>query len=281
MSKFLSLGAGALAVVYSLFIHYYFITDTLIRLLSIMLPLLYIVSFGFSYTKITNRKLYEIIFGVFAITSFVLLYVAYRLSFNSDYVILMLAIFSIILIAIPTTKQLLIYFGLIFIPLEVALFMLEMSVGFTLLISLSFGAVFILSYMVSKQKNGLSYRSSQNAKILKMLVNNTNDSMFLVDFFSNEIQDANENTKEIFGLDNADEFFSKSYYDLFTEEGFIEARRKKIAQKIDEEGYYQTDAMFRRKDGSNFLGRLHLSPFEALNKKYYLLQIKNIAVRKL
>ncbi len=281
MSKFLSLGAGALAIVYTLFIHYYFEADSLVRLLSMMLPILFFISFLFSFSKMTNKKLYHIIFGVFIATSLIILYGAYSLAFESDYIILMLAIFSVILVALPTTNQLLIYFGLIFIPLEVALFLSEAAVGFTLLISLSFGAVFTLSYIVSRNKNSLSYRSSQNAKILKTLVNNTNDSMFLVDFFSNEIQDANENTKDIFGLDETDEFLSKSYYQLFTEQGFIDSRRDKITQKINDDGYYQTDAMFRRRDGSNFLGRLHLSPFEALNKKYYLLQIKNIAVRKL
>lgn len=281
MFKTLSLGAGALAVVYSLFILYYFTAETSIRLLSLVMPVMYLASFLFSFTKITNKKLYEIIFGVFIITSLALLYVAYCLSFNSEYIILMLAIFGVILVALPTTKQLLIYFGLIFIPLEVALFLSETSVGFALLVSLSFGAIFILSYVISKQKNALNYHSSQNAKILKTLVNNTNDSIFLVDFFTNEIKDINENTKEIFGLEDTDEFLSKHYYELFTEKGFIDARRDKITQKISDDGYYQTDAMFRRKDGSNFLGRLHLSPFEALNKKYYLLQIKNIAVRKL
>ena len=277
----MSVGAGVLAVVHFLFIHYYFKASTLLSILSLVLPAMFFISFLFSFTQLTNKKLYEIIFGVFITTSLIMLYIAYSLSFNSEYIILMLAVFGVILVAIPTTKQLLMYFVLILLSLEVALFLSEISVGFTLLVSLSFGAIFTLTYMISMQKNALSYHSTQNAKILKTLVNNTTDSMFLVDFFSNEIQDANENTKDIFGLENADEFFSKSYYQLFTEEGFIEARRKKIAEKMDEEGYYQTDAMFRRKDGSNFLGRLHLSPFEALNKKYYLLQIKNIAVRKL
>jgi PAS domain S-box-containing protein len=281
MSKTLSLGAGALAIVYSFFIHYYFKADATIRLLSLILPVLYIVSFGCSFSKITNKKLYEIIFGVFVITSLILLYTAYCMSFNSEYIILMLAIFGVILVALPTTKQLLIYFGVTFIPLEVALFLSETSIGFTLLISLSFGAIFVLSYIISKQKNALSYRSSQNAKVLKTLINNTNDAIFLVDFYTNEIQDTNENTKDIFGLNDTEEFFTKHYYELFTEKGFIDAKRDKITQKMADDGYYQTDAMFRRKNGSNFLGRLHLSSFEALNKKYYLLQIKNIAVRKL
>lgn len=281
MSKVLSLGAGALSVVYNLFICFYFESDLLVCLFSSFIPVMFFISFLFSYAKITNRRLYEIIFGVFIITSFILLYVAYSFSFNSEYVILMLAIFSITLVALPTTKQLLIYFGLIFIPLEVILFLSDTSVGFTLLISLSFGAVFILSYEISKRKSKLNYQSNQNAKILKTLVNNTNDSIFLVDFYTSEIRDANENTKEIFGLEDANEFFSKKYHKLFTEDGFIDARKNKIASKIDDEGYYQTDAMFRRKDGTNFLGRLHLSPLEAIGKKYYLLQIKNIAIRKL
>lgn len=78
----------------------------------------------------------------------------------------MLAIFSITLFALPTTQQLLIYFGLIFVPLEIALFLSDTSVGFSLLITLSFGSVFILSYEIAKRKNKLNYRSTQNAKNL-------------------------------------------------------------------------------------------------------------------
>ncbi len=221
------------------------------------------------------------IFGVFVITSIVLLIVAYTLSFNSEYIILMLAIFSVILVAIPTTKQLLIYFILIFIPLEIALNLADIQLGFSVLISISFGSVFILSYMISRQKSKLSYQSNQNAKILKTLVNKTNDSIFLVDLLSEKIEDANENTKGIFGIEEVDEFVSMEFKRLFSNVNFIESRIEKIAEKIEEDGYYQTDAMFKRKDGTNFLGRLHLSIFEAVDKEYYLLQIKNIAIRKI
>ena len=279
MYKLLTLGAGALALVYCVFMQYYFIETSNIKLLSWGLSAMYLISFLLSYTKISNVKLYEIIFGVFVITSFFLLFVAYRCSFNSEYIILMLAIFSVILIALPNPKQLLIYFGFVFIPLETALFLSETSFGFSLLISISFGAIFILSYVISKQKSILNYRSYQNARILKTMVNNTNDSILLVDVVSNQIQDANENTKESFGLNDTNELISKHFHKLFKEEGFIELRKEKIAQKISEDGYYQSDAMFKRKDGSSFLGRLHLSPFEAVDKKFYLLQIKNAMLK--
>jgi PAS domain S-box-containing protein len=281
MYRILALGSGGLAVIYFLFVHYYFTTDLFLNGLAILLPFLFIISFLISYTKANNKALYKSILGVYVTTSLVILYIAYCLSFNSEHVILMLSIFSVILVALPTTRQLLLYFGLIFIPLEIALFLSEISIEFSLLITLSFGFVFILTYVISTQKHALNYRSSQNAKVLKTMVNNTKDSIFLIDFFSKEIKDANENTKIIFGLEDTKEFLSKKYFNLFTEQGFIDSKQDKIEQKIRDIGYYETDAMFRRKDGSNFLGRLHLSPFEALNKKYYLLQIKNIAVRKL
>ncbi len=282
MAKVLALGAGTLAVVYSLFVfHYFKSTDSVIRSLSVILPCLYLISFLFSFSKVNNRQLYQIIFYVFIISSLSLLYDAYQFSFNSDYIILMMAIFSIILFALPTTKQLLIFFGITFIPLEVALFMSEVKIGFTLLISLSFGAVFLLSYVISLQKKMLNYHSSQNAKILKSLVNNTIDAIFLVDYHTKEIWDANKNTQEIFGLNKINEIFSTHYYQLFDDENFIPSRLEKINKEIERTGYYQTDVMFKRKDGSRFLGRIHLSPFEALNKNYYLIQIKNSALRKI
>lgn len=279
MYKLLTLGAGALAIVYCAFMQYYFKETTTIRLISLGLPMLYLISFLLSYTKISNVKLYKIIFSVFVITSLFLLDVAYRCSFNSEYIILMLAIFVIILIALPNPKQLLLYFGFIFIPLEIALFLSDTSFGFSLLISLSFGSIFILSYVIAKQKSILNYRAYQNARILKTMVNNTKDVILLVDVVSNQIQDANDNTKESFGLKDTDEFLAKDYRELFKEVGFIDSRKEKIAQKISDDSYYQSDAMFKRKDGSSFLGRLHLSPFEAVDKKFYLLQIKNVMLK--
>lgn len=111
------------------------------------------------------------------------------------------------------------------------------------------------------------------------MVNNTKDVILLVDVVSNQIQDANDNTKESFGLKDTDEFLAKDYRELFKEVGFIDSRKEKIAQKISDDSYYQSDAMFKRKDGSSFLGRLHLSPFEAVDKKFYLLQIKNVMLK--
>lgn len=281
MSKLLTLGAGALAVVFCLFMFYYFNASDLVKQISLGTPFLYLTCFALAFSKISNRQLYQFIFAVFILTSFVLLFVAYNLAFNSEYMILMLAIYSVMLVALPTTKQLLIFFVASFLPLELALNMADNSVGFSVLISISFGAVFILSYMISKQKNLLSYQSNQNAKILKTLVNNTSDSIFLVDYYTGKVEDANENTKEIFGLNEVEDFVKMDFKKLFSNVNFIDSRIDKIGDKIKEEGFYQADAMFKRKDGTNFLGRLHLSKFEAVDREYYLLQIKNIAIRKL
>jgi len=159
--------------------------------------------------------------------------------------------------------------------------MSDVSIGLTSLISLSFGAVFTLSYIISQQKKRLNFHSTQNAKILKTLVNNTKDGILLVDYFSEKIWDANENVKEILGLENVNEIISTNYQKLFKDETFITDNTQKIEAQIDKNGYFQTDVMFRRNDNTHFLGRIHLSPFEALNKKYYLLQIKNSILRKI
>lgn len=280
MYKTLTLGAGALAIFYGVFMQFYFKETLTIQFFSWGLTGLYLISFLLGYTNISNVRLYEIVFTVFVITSLFLLYVAYHCAFNSEYIILMLAIFSVILVALPNTNQLLIYFAFIFIPLEIALFLSKTALGFSMLVSISFGAIFILSYVISKQKSTLAYRSYQNARILKTMVNNTKDAILLVDVVSNKIQDANENTKESFGLNDTSELISIHFYQLFKDEGFIDSKKEKIDEKISEDGYYQSDAMFRRKDGSSFLGRLHLSPFETVGKKFYLLQIKNAAMLK-
>ncbi len=281
MARILSLGSGALAVMFCLFIFYFFTQSTLfVKIISLLFPVIYLISFLLSYTKITNKMLYNTIFGIFLFTSLTFLYIAYLFNFDSKYIILMMAIFNVILFALPTTKQLLYYFVITFVSLEIILFMSKIPIGVTLLISLSFGVVFLLSYVISVQKKMLNFRSTQNAKILKTLVNNTKDVILLVDYFSKEISDANENSKELFALTDVDELISKQYYKIFADESFISSRTSKIEKEIAKNGYFQTDVMFKRIDGSQFLGRLHLSPFEALNKKYYLVQVKNTVLRK-
>lgn len=281
MAKVLALGSGTLAIVYCLFIFYYFDSSKLISIISLCFPLVYLATFLLSFTQITNKRLYEIAFYAFLLTSLSLLYIAYLFSFNSEYIILMMAVFNVILFALPTTKQLLLYFIITFISLEIMLFLSAISLGFSLLISASFGAVFVLSYVISKQKSMLNFHSTQNAKILKTLVNNTKDVIFLVDFVTQEICDANENSKDAFGWEDTDELISKHYFQLFADADFIPSRMSKINQEIEKTGYYQADVMFRRKDNSRFLGRIQLSPFEALDKKHYLIQIKNSTLKKL
>ncbi len=134
MAKILALGATSLAFVFSLFVFFYFSPNLFIRILSAFLPVTYLFTYLLSFTKINNKKLYEIIFLVFIFSSLSILYIAYQFSFNSEYIILMLVIYNIILIALPTPKQVLIYFIVTFIPLAIVLLFSNISVGFYLLI---------------------------------------------------------------------------------------------------------------------------------------------------
>lgn len=276
MAKVLALGAGSLAIVFNLFIFFYFPSNAFIKGLSLVLPIIYLVEYLLSFSKITNQQLYKIIFYVFIFTSYVLLYIAYQFSFNSEFIIIMLVIYNIILIALPTPKQVLTYFGLVFIPLEITLLFSTISLGFALLITVSFGYVFALSYVISLQKKGLNKRSHQNAEILKALVNNSKDAIFLVDYFSKEIWDANEKSKEIFGLTDINEILSKKYYSLFLDEEFINLNRNEITQQLAQIGYYQANVLFKRNDKTEFLGNFMISPFKAAKNNYYLIQINPV-----
>ena len=280
MAKILALGATSLAFVFSLFVFFYFSPNLFIRILSAFLPVTYLFTYLLSFTKINNKKLYEIIFLVFIFSSLSILYIAYQFSFNSEYIILMLVIYNIILIALPTPKQVLIYFIVTFIPLAIVLLFSNISVGFYLLITVSFGYVFAMSYVISMQKKKLNQRNHQNAEILKTLVNNTNDSIFLVDFISKQIQAANEKSKEIFGIKDESEFLSKKYYELFADENFVPLNRSEITREITQNGYYHSEVLFKRKDGSEFWGNILLSPFTAAKSNFYLIQIKNIDSKK-
>ncbi len=151
----------------------------------------------------------------------------------------------------------------------------DISIGLTSLITISFGYVFLLSYVISQQKQKLTIQSTQNGEILKALVNNTNDSIFLVDYFSNEIKDANEKTKDFFGLEDLNDIISKKYYELFLDENFIPSNRNEITQQIGQFGHYETEVSFKKKDGTQFSGYMLLSPFKAQRNNYYLIQIKS------
>lgn len=273
MAKVLALLAGSLAIVFNLFICFYFTSNRLIIGLSVFLPFLYLVAYLLSYTKFTNQQLYKIIFYIFIFTSYVLLFIAHQFLFNSEFIIIMLVIYNIILIALPTPKQVFTYFGVVFIPLEIVLLFSDISLGFALLITVSFGYMFALSYVISLQKKSLNKRSHQNEEILKALVNNTKDAIFLVDYFSKEIWDANEKSKEIFGLTDINEILSKKYYTLFLDEEFINLNRNEISQQITQMGHYQADILFKKIDQTAFLGNIMISPFKAAKNNYYLIQI--------
>jgi len=274
MARMVSIGAGSLAIVFCLFIFFYFESNEFVKSLSLALPLIYSAPIIISFTNVTNKTLYNIIFYIYIFSSWVILVIAYQLSFNVAFVVLMLTVYNIVLFAIPKPKQILIYFGVIFIPLVLTTLSSDISVGLTILITISFGYVFLMSYVISQQKQKLNLRSTQNAEILKALVNNTNDSILLVDYFSKEIKDANEKTIDYFGLNDVNDVLSKKYYELFLDENFIASNKNEITQKIREFGHFQTEVLFKKKDGTQFSGQMLLSPFKAVRNNYYLIQIK-------
>ena len=280
MAKFLAIGAGSLAIVFSLFIWLYFSSSISIRAISIFLPITYIAVYLLSFTKRTNQQLYKIIFYNFILTSYCLLYIAYQFDFNSEYVIIMLVIYNITLIALPTPKQVLLYFGLVFIPLEVLLLFSSISIGFALLITVFFGYAFALSYFISLQKKKLNKRSHQNGEILKTLANNTKGAIFLVDYFSKEIWDANEKSKDIFGLKDIGELLNKQYYTLFSDENFTRLNKNEISQQISAFGHFLSEVLLKKMDGSEFMGDVMISPFKAAKNNYYLIQIHTLTTKK-
>jgi len=282
MAQMICLGASSLSLVFCLFIFNYFnIDDAAIGFLSISFFIAYLLIFLISFTKLVNKKLYELIFIIFIYTSLSLIYIAFKLSFNSEFIILMLAIFNVILFALPKPKQVLVYFAVVFIPLIIALLMSsEVNNGFSLLITVAIGYVFALSYVISFQKKKLGIQVKQNAEILKTLLNNTNDAVFLIDYYSKSILDVNEQTKVLFKLNDTSDIYAKKYYELFSDKNFINSLRNEITQQLSLYGFYQVEALFKRQDGSIFWGNMLLSPFEAVSNNYYLIQIKDINKQK-
>jgi len=156
MARMIALGAGSLAVVFLLFMFFYFKPNVQILRLSAFLPITYLAIYVVSFSKINNKSLYNFIFYIFIFTAVSLLFIAFKLSFNPEYLIIMLVVFNIILYVLPTLKQLLLFFSINFILLVAVLFFVDIPIGLKLLILASFGYAFSLSYVISLQKKQLT-----------------------------------------------------------------------------------------------------------------------------
>lgn len=279
MARKATAGAFLLTTVYAI-ITSVFTNELTFVFLAFSLPLICIIFFGLTYSKLKNELVYQLLNYFLTVSSWIMLFIAYQINFQMEYVIVMMTMFILIFQVIPTPKKL-IYFGASVFPgLVLFLVLSKTSTQFTIIILFLFLFSFVLSYIVTSQRRELLRNLNNNASILKALINNTNDGFMLVDHLSKEIKDVNKKTLQLFKIGKNESVFEDKLEDLFVDEDYIKKNRNDLRQNIKEKGYYDDEVLLKRHDGSNFWGHLFLSPFSSAKNNYYLLQIKDISVRK-
>lgn len=279
MARKSTIGAFLLTTVYAV-ITSMFSDVTNIRFLAFSLPIICVIFFGLTYSKLKNELIYKLLNYFLISSSWIVLFIAYEINFKLEYVIVMMTVFILIFQVIPTPKKL-IYFGASVFPVFMLFIVLsDVTIQFSSIIIFLFVFSFVLSYIVTMQRRDLLRNLNSNSSILKSLINNTNDGFILVDYLSKEIKDVNKRTLELFKIPKNASVFDNKLDDLFKDKDYIHKNRGELRQNISDKGYYDDEVLFTTHDGGSFWGHLFLSAFSTAKSNYYLLQIKDIDVKK-
>jgi len=279
MARKSAIGAFLLTTVYAI-ITSMFSNVTNIRFLAFSLLVICVVFFSLTYSKLKNELIYKLLNYFLISSSWIVLFIAYEINFKLEYVVVMMTVFILIFQVIPTPKKLLYYGASVFPVFLLFIVLSDVTVDFSAIILFLFAFSFVLSYILTIQRRDLLRSLNSNSSILKSLINNTNDGFILVDYLSKEIKDVNKRTLELFKIPKNDSVFNNKLDDLFKDKDYINKNRGVLRQKISEQGYYDDEVLFTKHDGGSFWGHLFLSAFTTAKSNYYLLQIKDIDVKK-
>lgn len=274
-----TIGAFMLTIVYGFFTSL-FTTNGLYLTMAFSLPAICVVFFVLTFSKLKNELIYKLMSYFLIVSCWMMLFIAYHIDFQREYTIVMMTIFILIFQVVPTPKKLILFGSFVFVALVISLLLSNEPFQFIGLISFLFLFSFALSYIVTLQRRDLIRNVNSNSSIMKSLINNTKDAILLVDFFSKEVIDVNERTSKVFDILSSDEFINSNYYTLFADEQYVNKNRVEIKQQINEHGFFNDEILFKTPKGNAFWGHLFLSPFNAEKNNYYILQIRNIDVKK-
>jgi len=274
-----TIGAFLLTTVYAIITSFY-TTSGIHILLAFSLPVICVVFFGLTFSKLKNQSIYKLLSIFLIISTWIIVFIGHQIDFNKEYSIVMMTIFILIFQVVPTPKKLITYGSFAFLGLAVALIFSHQTISFIGLILFLFLFSFTLSYIVTLQRRDLIRVVNNNSSILKSLINNTNDAFLLIDYFSKEIKDVNERALEVFKATNYDLLVNEDYKKIFADEDYMNINRSKIKLQISKDGFYDDEILFKTYNGNHFWGHIFLSPFSAAKSNYYLLQVKDIDVKK-
>ena len=274
-----TIGAFLLTIVYAL------ITSVLTNnfgfiALAFCIPVISVIFFAITFTKLKNELVYKLLTYFLVFSSWIILFIGYQINFKAEYVVVMMTMFILIFQVVPTAKKL-IYFGASVLPgLLLFLILSTATFQFSAIIIFLFLFAFVLSYIVTIQRRDLLRKLNSNSTILKALINNTNDAFMLVDHLSKEIKDINHRALKLFEMPLNEQVVEDKFDNLFFDKDYISTNRNNLREKISVNGYYEDDVLFKTHEGKQFWGHLLLSPFTTSKNNYYLLQIKDISVKK-
>ncbi|HCQ30603.1 MAG TPA: hypothetical protein DIU39_09970 [Flavobacteriales bacterium] len=281
MAQMVAIGGVALSTAYALFVNILW-GDKVNLILVNSLPFAYLLLWLLSFSKKLNAKsLYNILLVSFILSTYLVIYVGYHLNYNAQYDILYVAIVNIMFLVLASRRQLRIYFLTVFIPAVILLFLSDVDkvTASILVVMFAFGAT--LSFIITSQRNNLYKRLKSNDNILKALIQSTNESIILVNYFSKKIVDINNKALKEFGYENAEELLDKNYTEtLFANYADLQNQRMEIKKQLNTRGFFETEIELTKKNGTKFWALLTIIPFEAENENFYLLQIRNIDDKK-
>lgn len=104
MARKSAIGAFLLTTVYAI-ITSMFSNVTNIRFLAFSLPVICVVFFSLTYSKLKNELIYKLLNYFLISSSWIVLFIAYEINFKLEYVVLMMTVFILIFQVIPTPKN--------------------------------------------------------------------------------------------------------------------------------------------------------------------------------
>lgn len=282
MGVMAAVGGALLALAYALLNYFFFKPLNAIDMFLLFSnPVIYLALIPYSIQAQKSSTVFNIIFAFCTFSFWTGLIFAIRQNFDLYYMLTFISVINMMLFVMASRKALRLYTLLTLVPGIVVLMFssIESIYLWTYLTLLAF--VYSISYTITHQRNTLFKKTISNENILKSLLQSAIDAIFLVDYYSKKILDANKKAATMFQYNSTEELINKDYTDaLFANYNEVAANRIDMLKQIEINGYYETETKFHTRSGDLFWGHLIITPFHAEKENFYLLQVRNIDERK-
>lgn len=222
------------------------------------------------------------VYFVYSLLYLIVLYLlvnAHRWQYSNNSAFLLTLGFFIALLLMRKQRQAMV-FSLVYLgALLTSLFVVDdplVSRGF--LISFNLCYVFI-SMMVMSYRIRLRDRLHAEQDFLKTLFNNSFDAVFLIEYYSNKIEDCNAVALRMFDLPDKAAVQGKPR-GIFRKEAFTPDVEREMKLEISRNGQYRTEIQYVTTKGREFWADLIVYPLTIRNTQYWVYRIVDITERK-